>query len=124
MKQKEDVEKYRTQSIHYFENALGSIQAGEAGKAGEFLWGSVAEAFKAVAAYEGKALHMHGEIREFARDLAKREKDPSIWDGYAIANSLHSNFYEAGLNLEEIQINAERIRETITKLLNLLSEKA
>ncbi len=48
MSQTELLEKYKAQSTHYFENALGSIQAGEAGKAGEFLWGSVAEALKAV----------------------------------------------------------------------------
>ncbi len=124
MSQTELLEKYKAQSTHYFENALGSIQAGEAGKAGEFLWGSVAEALKAVAANEKRELRSHGEVREFARALAKKLNDMSIWDGYAIANSLHSNFYEAGLSLEEIQINAERIRETVIKLLNLLPERA
>ena len=121
MNQTELLEKYKTQSIHYFENALTSIQAGDAEKAGEFLWGSMAEALKAVAASEGKELNTHGEIRKYATELAKKHNDVSIWDVYGIANSLHGNFYEAGLSLEEVQTHAERIRTTVVKLFRLIS---
>lgn len=123
MNQREVLEKYKDQSIHYFENALVSIQAGDAEKAGEFLWGSMAQALKAVAASEGKELNTHGEIRKYATELAKKHDDVSIWDVYGIANSLHGNFYEAGLSLEEIQTHAERIRTTVVKLLSLIPEE-
>jgi len=124
MNQREVLEKYKSQSIHYFENALTSIQAGEAEKAGEFLWGSMAQALKAVGASEGRELNTHGEIRKYATELAKKHNDMSIWDVYGIANSLHGNFYEAGLSLEEVQIHAERIRITVVKLFNLIPEES
>jgi len=124
MNQREVLEKYKSQSIHYFENALTSIQAGEAEKAGEFLWGSMAQALKAVAASEGRELNTHGEIRKCATELAKKHNDMSIWDVYGIANSLHGNFYEAGLSLEEVQIHAERIRITVVKLFSLIPEES
>jgi hypothetical protein len=117
------VEKYKAQSNHYFGNALSSIQAGNAEKAGEFLWGSMAEALKAVAASEKKKLKTHGEIRKYAAELAKKHKDMSIWDIYGVANSLHGNFYEAGLSLEEVQTHAERIRTTVLKLFSYIPEE-
>jgi len=119
----EVLEKYKSQSIHYFENALSSIQAGDAAKAGEFLWGSVALALKAVAASEGKKVK-HTNMSAYARELARKENDMSIWDVYGIADLLHGKgFYEAGLSLEEVQTHAERIRATVLKLFNLLPKE-
>ena len=71
--------KYKTQSVHYLENALKFIKAGNPEKAGEFLWGSMAQALKAVAASKGIELNTHQEIRRYARELAKRCKDESIY---------------------------------------------
>ncbi len=124
MNRTELLEKYRAQSIHYFENALSSIEAGDTEKAGEFLWGSMAQALKAVAASEGRELNTHGEIRKYATELAKKHNDMSIWDVYGVANSLHGNFYEAGLSLEEVQTHAERIRTIVVKLFNLISQES
>jgi HEPN domain-containing protein len=118
-----ETEKYKTQSIHYFENALVSIEAGDAEKAGEFLWGSMAQALKAVAASEGRELTKHWEIGDYARELAKKRGDKSIWDVYGNASYLHSNFYEAGLRMEEVYTYAERIRAMVSKLLNLIPEE-
>lgn len=123
MNQIETAQKYKTQSVHYFENALVSIEAGDAEKAGEFLWGSMAEAIKAVAASEGKALKAHREIGDYARKLAKSMDDEAIWDVYGSASYLHSNYYEAGLRIEEIQTYAERIRTTVRKLLELVPKE-
>ena len=123
MNQREVAEKYKEQSIHYFENALSSIETGEAGKAGEFLWGSMAQALKAVAASEGRELNTHGEIRKYATELTKKHNDTSIWDVFGSASYLHSNFYEAGLSLEEVQTYAERIRTTVVKLLGFIPEE-
>jgi hypothetical protein len=115
-------EKYKTQSIHYIENALASIEAGEAEKAGEFLWGSMAQALKAVAASKGRELTKHWEIGDYARELAKKTEDKSIFDVYGHASYLHSNFYEAGLRMEDVYIYAQEIRETVAKLLSLIPE--
>ena len=124
MSKRELLGKYKAQSDHYFGNALISIQAGDAEKAGEFLWGSMAQALKAVAASEGKELNTHGDIRKYATELAKKHNDMSIWDVYGVANSLHGNFYEAGLSLEEVQTHAERIRTTVVKLFGFIPEES
>jgi len=116
-------EEYKTQSIHYLENAFKSIKAGNPEKAGEFLWGSMAQALKAVAASRERELNTHEEIRRYARELAKRGRDESIWNGFSQASYLHSNFYEAGLSMEEVLTYSGRIRTTVRKLLEMIPTK-
>ena len=122
MDAKAKVEKYAVQSQRYLRNASKSIDAGDSDKASELLWGSMAEALKAVALSKGKELNAHWDIGDYARKLAKQMRDESILDVYGTASYLHSNFYEAGLSLDEVQTYAERIKTTVGKLLNLISE--
>lgn len=120
MEAKEYTEKYKAQSTHYLENAFVSMKASHPEKAGEFLWGSMAEALKAVAASRGIRLTAHWEITDFARELTKELRDKGIYDAYGHASYLHSNFYEAGLRMEDVEIYAEEIRAMVRKLLDLI----
>lgn len=114
--------KHEIQSVHYFENALGAIQAGNAQKASEFLWGSMAQALKAVAARKGISLNSHGSLRTYASQLAKELEDESIVKDFRDAESLHRNFYEFGFELEDVRNLAEGLRETVVRLLRLAEE--
>jgi hypothetical protein len=88
-----------------------------------FLWGSMAQALKVVAASRERELNTHEEIRRYARELAKRGRDESIWNGFSQASYLHSNFYEAGLSMEEVLTYSGRIRTTVRKLLEMIPTK-
>ena len=116
------IEKYRTQSIHYLQNGFEFIEAGDSEKASEFLWGSMAQALKAVAASKGTRLKKHWEIGDYAEALAKEQGDKAISEVFGHASKLHSNFYEAGLRMEEVRIYAEDIRKAVGKLLSLIEE--
>jgi hypothetical protein len=116
------IKKYRTQSAHYLENAFKSIEAGDAEKASEFLWGSMAQALKAVAASKDIQLKSHKDVRDYAVELARALQDDSIRHAFNNAQSLHSNFYESGLILEDVAIGAEDVKATVAKLLNLIPE--
>ncbi|MFH0847093.1 MAG: PaREP1 family protein [Chloroflexota bacterium] len=120
---KERVQKHKQQSLHYFENALRFIEAGDAEKASEFLWGSMTQALKAVAANKDISLKSHESIRKFAYELAfKALQDESIWMGFKDAQSLHSNFYETGLLLDDVKLGVQTVRRAVYKLLALVSE--
>ena len=123
MEIKERIRKYRAQSAHYLENAFISIEAGDLEKASEFLWGSMAEALKAVAASKDIQLKSHKDVRDYAVELARALQDDSIRRTFNNAQSLHSNFYESGLILEDVAIGAEDVRAAVAKLLNLIPEK-
>ncbi len=120
MEIKKRAKKYKTRCIHYFENALKSIDAGDKEKASEFLWGSMAQALKALAASKGIWLGRHDDIRKYAMESAKALKDETIWHAFEHAQSLHSNFYESGLTLEDVLMGAEEVKTALAKLLTLI----
>jgi hypothetical protein len=119
----EVLEKYKDQSIHYLENAFKSINAGDVEKASEFLWGSMAEAVKAVAAIKGVKLKGHRLLRDYAERLSKELGDNSIFDHFLHAESLHSNFYECELELRDVIRVAEEVRSTVLKLFSYIPEE-
>ena len=123
MEAKEPVEKHKAQSMHYLENAFRFIEAGDAEKASEFLWGSMAQALKAVAASRGISLRTHERLKRYAMDLAKERQDENIKNAFYRAQSLHSNFYETGLLIEDVAISAEDVRAVVGKLLSLIPEE-
>jgi len=121
---KKQVEKHKAQSIHYLKNALHFIEAGDAEKASEFLWGSMAQAIKAVALSKGIRLRSHQKLREYVIELARYCKDMDIKNTFDRAQSLHSNFYETGLLMEDVAMAAEDVRVAVAKLLSLIPKES
>jgi HEPN domain-containing protein len=114
------IERYLEQSLNYLENASEALVEGYPEKAGEFLWGSVASALKAlVMAKKGVEIRSHREFWEVARELVRETGDESIYRAFREANSLHSNFYDSRLTVEDIRMVAPEIRELIEKLRDL-----
>ena len=120
MNNTELLEKHRAQSRHYLENAYKFIDAGDVEKASEFLWGSMAQAIKAVAPIKGIPLKKHRQLWDYAESLAKELGDDSIFDSFFHANSLHSNFYECELELKDVIRVAQEVSSTVNELLELL----
>lgn len=116
-------EKHKAQSVHYLENAYKFIDASDTEKASEFLWGSMAQAIKAVAAIKGVKLKAHRKLRDYAESLSKELSDPSIFDHFLHAESLHSNFYECELELRDVIRAAEEVRTTVFKLFSYIPEE-
>ncbi len=117
------VKKYVAQSLRYLKNASKSIDDGNPDKASEFLWGSMAQALKAVAANKEIHLRNHRQIWDFGESLAKELEDKSIYDAFLHANLLHTNFYESELELKDIRRMAEDVRMTVGKLLSLIPKE-
>lgn len=120
---KQKTDKYVSQSLRYLRNASKFIDAGDSEKASEFLWGSMAQALKAVAAIKGLHLKNHRQIWDFAEGLAKDPQNKIIYDAFLHANLLHTNFYEAELELKDVRGIAEEIKRAIGRLLSLIPEE-
>lgn len=116
--------RYVVSSQHYLENALAFLQLGEAGKASELFWGSIAEALQAVAAWRGTHLANHRSLRFWAAAIAKELNDPTINEGFIFAERLHSNFHEVELEVVDVATTVEPIRRTVEKLLALIPPEA
>ena len=111
-------------SREYFENAIIALLAGEDGKAGELLWGCVAQATHAVAAYQNTPLRTHRELKNFIMQLARELNDEDIEKNFIVAESLHHNFYEVQQEPVDIEIVLPTVRDLIRKLINLLPPEA
>lgn len=121
---KEQAVAYLNQSLRYLENASKTFGTGNPEKTGEFLWGSVATAFKAlVMAKKGEKITSHAQFWDIARELTRETGDISIYDSFREANSLHSNFYESRLSLDDIKMSSPQIIE-LTKRLKSLTEES
>jgi len=114
---------YRSLSTHYLENGLRSLQEGDVEKTGEFLWGSMAAAVKAVAARRGLSLQSHRDIRRYARRLATEEGEPEIFGDFLQAEHLHANFYEVFLEREDLEAVVGVIRYRVAFLLQMPAER-
>jgi len=116
----DDSVRYALASRHYLGNALGFLQRGEAGKASEFLWGSFAEIIKAVGTSRGKPAPNHNAIRRLAATFAREAHKPIISQGLGVAENLHSNFHEVDLDVQDVGIHVETIKEAVAYLYSLL----
>ena len=122
--QESKLDVYRSQATYYLDNAQEFLARQEFTKASEFLWGAVAQAVKAVAASEGVHLAHHCQVWDYAEEISREQDDPGIFDDFRQANTMHVNFYEAGLPPREVIGSMERLRVMVGKLLDLLPEEA
>jgi hypothetical protein len=111
---------YVTRCQEYLGNAFTSLEQNEVEKAGEFLWGSMAQAIKAVASLKGVELRNHGAIWTYVRELTKELGDEDLLEAFRDANSLHQNFYESGLTSDIVLTHGERIRYAVGKMLGMI----
>jgi hypothetical protein len=107
-------------SRQYLENALMALQDGEAGKAGELLWGSVAQAIHAVALSKNRSVETHHGVKNFVLQLARDSEDKTIETNFLLAESLHHNFYTVQQESEDIAIVLPAVQELVRKLINLI----
>jgi Archaeal PaREP1/PaREP8 family len=93
----EKIQQYLQNSEHYYKNSQDFKKQNELAKAGEFLWGAIAEAAKALhLMVKGKPINKHGPISNYLRQLSSEyNRNTKIADA---ANDLHINFYETALS--------------------------
>ena len=123
MDAKAKVEKYAAQSLHYLKNASKFIDTDDSAKASEFLWGSMAQALKALALSKGILLEKHWQIWDYVDSLTKELEDRTIYDVFLHADSLHKNFYELELEMKDVLRMAEDVKMTVGKLLSLIPKE-
>jgi hypothetical protein len=94
---KSRAQRYADQSVLYVLNAGKAFAEREYEKAGEFLWGGMADALKAHAATNHRQIKRHWDIGDYAIELSKSMPEPDLYNVFFKVQSLHSNFYEADL---------------------------
>ena len=107
-------------SRQYLENGLVTLQDGEAGKAGELLWGSVALAIQAVATSKNYNVDSHRKLKNFALQLAIDFNDETLKTDFIVAESLHHNFYDIQQEPQDIAQVVPFIQRILSRLFGLI----
>jgi len=95
----ERIEMYLVNADHYYKNSQETLSKKEYGKAGELLWGAIAESIKALYLGEtGKPIDSHNQIRDFLNRLSTMYNKDVLDKWKRSVNNLHVNFYETYLD--------------------------
>ena len=78
---------------------------------------------KAVGASRGRPAPNHNAIRRLAAAVARETQKPIVASALGVAESLHSNFHEVELNIQDDGIHVETIWEAATYLYSLLPQE-
>lgn len=97
-----EVRKHVAHSRQYLDNANTAFQDGEAGKAGELLWGSVGQAFHAVAAFRRRNVASHRALKNFVIWIGNSTGDSSLRDDFEAMEKSHDNFYDVTHTTEDV----------------------
>ena len=95
----ERIEMYLVNAEHYYKNSQEALKKKEFGKAGELLWGALAESIKALYMSDtGKPINSHNKIRGFLLQLSTLYNKKVLDKWNKSVNNLHVNFYETYLD--------------------------
>ena len=114
------LQSHAVHSKQYLENAQIALRDGEAGKAGELLWGSVAHAVQAVAVSRGRSVNTHRELKNFVIQVAKDLDDETIATNFILAESLHHNFYVVQQEPQDIALVLPAVQDIVGELFSLI----
>ena len=111
----DEVRRHVAHSRQYLDNALIALQDGEAGKAGELLWGSVTQAFHAVAALHRRDVATHRSLKNFVIWIGDSTGDSSLRGDFEATEKFHNNFYDVTHTTEDVK----DIIPTVNRLIEL-----
>ena len=107
---------YNDLSAEYLRKARAHLAEGDLTQASEKGWGAAAVAVKAIAEARELDHTGHRELWRVVRLLVRETGDRDIRVAFAIAESLHINFYEAWLEREDVEDYLSHVERLVSKL--------
>ena len=102
-------QKYAGMAQNFRASAWKHLDEGDLAQASNKAWGLVAETVKAISAHHGRIIHNHRALWQVVRELGQLVGDAGdeptrrwIDNSFAVARSLHSNFYEGRSSEHEV----------------------
>jgi len=118
------VRRHIAHSRQYLGNAIIALQDGEAGKAGELLWGSMAQAFHAVAELRRRNVRTHRDLKNFVLGMSQSMGDSSLRRDFEEVEKLHDNFYDITHATEDVADIIPAVQRLTNRAISLLPPAA
>ena len=109
-------------SLRFIQHAKEELQRGNRLQASEKTWGSLAQAFKAIAQERGWQHEHHGLVVDAGRQIGKEYEHTDVLLAVSHGNNMHLNFYENRDGPEPIEEAITAIERVLPELERLRSE--
>ena len=104
-------QKYNAASRQLLAQARAELVRGDILQASEKGWGAAAQIVKAMAEDRGWPHRHHGLLTQAIEALTAETNDDELADRFAIANSVHVNFYEDALSSRTVRRHLDQIED-------------
>ena len=103
-------------SRRFSEQAEEEFEANDLLQASEKGWASVAQALKSIAEQRGWVNNEHALLFLIARQLSEEWGRPDMYRRFALANGLHSNFYQDVMDAPEVREGLDNAKVLLAQL--------
>ena len=103
----------------FLDEADREFAEGDVLQASEKMWGAASHAIMAVAMQRGQDCGTHRKMVSAARQIADELDDYALRAGFVAARQFHANFYHGFLDDDELEPNAELVRQFVARMLAL-----
>ena len=108
--------KYASMSRDYLARAEDYLQRGDLAQACEKSWGAAACALKSIAEERGWHHQSHSLLFDLSGQVADELDRQDLRDLFAVARSMHQNFYENWFHEDEVEHGIGRVKAYLAEL--------
>ena len=109
-------DKYSSMSREYMERAEDYLRQGDLKQASEKSWGAAACALKSIAEQRGWHHQSHSLLNDISGQIVDETSRHDLHDMFAVARSMHQNFYENWEPEEVVEYAVGRVKEYLAAL--------
>lgn len=113
---------YKTNSRRMMSQSRAELDQGDLQQASEKGWGAAAQMMKAVADTRGWEHDRHRHLHQIASRLRAEKGDRDIYRLFATASTLHENFYENQMAVQDIGEALDDMERLLDKLEDIMEE--
>lgn len=106
-------EEYIETSGRLLRQADAEFEKGDLLQASEKAWGAVSQYLKAMATQRGLPHRVHRELRLVAQNIVEETGQQRIRELFAIAETMHANYYEAWMPEAEVKAGIDNLKELL-----------
>ncbi len=108
--------KYAVMSRDYMARAEDYLRRGDLLQASEKSWGAAACALKSIAERRGWNHQSHSLLNDLSGQIADELVRPDLQDMFAVARTMHQNFYENWTMEDQVEYGVGRVKEYLAEL--------
>ena len=108
--------KYAAMSRDYMARAENYLQVGDLAQACEKSWGAAACALKSIAEQRGWHHQSHSLLYDMSGQVADELERQDLRNLFAVANTMHHNFYENRFQEDEVEHGIAMVKEYLAEL--------